>query len=172
MMHENRKCDVFHGEGRRMEKINLKVQIPAGIEDKTVLRLSGKGEAGSLGSPSGDLYVRVNVGKSNIYDRNKQDLYYKLKVDLLQSILGDKIEINTPYGKKEVKIPGGTHHKELIKFKGEGLTKVGGYEKGDFYIELHVEMPTKLSKKELEIYAQLAKDKGLKIDPQIKSGWL
>ncbi len=166
------KCNKCHGEGRKMEKVTLKVQIPAGIEDKTVLRLTGKGEAGTQGAPSGDLYVRVNVEISSKYTRKKQDLYYKKEIDLLQAILGDIVEIETPYEKKKVVIPGGTKEGQLIKLKNEGLVRPGSYEKGDFYIEVNINMPNKLSKKDYETFMQMAKDKKISITPQIKTGWL
>lgn len=170
--HIKNKCKNCNGEGRKMKSVNLTIQIPAGVEDKTVLRLTGKGEAGANGAASGDLYVRVGVENSKKYKRMKMDLFVEKEIDILQAILGDIIDVETPYEKKQVKLPSGSLHGQKIKIQGFGLPRAGGYEKGDLYVEIKVVMPDKLSKSQYNAYLKLAQEKGIKVQPQVKTSWL
>ena len=134
------------------------------------------------GYPIGYLLFWENANRSDYknigFDEKKRKIPRFLIIDGQQRLTAlfaviKKQEVLTPdYEKKKIKIPGGSLHGQKIRLKGDGLVRPGSYEKGDLYIILNIQMPSKLSKEEFKTYEKLAKDKGLKIDPQIKTGWL
>jgi len=175
-------CDSCHGAGEIPEKVcttcngasrvqkneKLSVKIPAGVDTGSTIRLSGKGEGGFNGGPSGDLFIHVQVKEDTFFKRNGSNIYTIENISLLQAVLGDEIETKTAHGDVTLKIPAGTQSHKLFKLSGHGLTRPGSSKKGDHYIEVHVEIPKKLSKKEKQLYEELAKESGL--NPKGKKG--
>lgn len=164
----DKKCAKCHGEGRTHERNRITVRIPAGIFDKAAIRLNGKGEIGRQGGEPGDLYVHIKVTPSREFERVKDDIHTTRKIHVLQAILGDEIQVKTIHGDAALKIPAGTPGGKVFELKGYGVPKVGAGTKGDHFIKIDVEIPTKLSKKDRELYEQLAKDAKLNIKPQSK----
>jgi len=147
--------------GKKTE--NIKVKIPGGVDNDSVVRVSGKGDPGTMGGPAGDLYVVIKVMPHAEFIRNGYDVHSQVKLNLLQAVLGDEIEVETIQGKISLKIPAGTQAGKVFKLKGYGVQKVHSQEKGDHMVKVNVEIPTKLSKKERKLYQDLADDAGLKL---------
>ena len=148
------------GRGRYGAHRKLSVKVPAGVETGTQLRLTGKGEAGELGGPAGDLYVEVRVKKDKRFEREGQHLVVHQKISYLKGLLGAEIEIPTLEDAARVEIPAGTASGDVLRLTGEGLPGLRSSRRGDILIEVEVEIPKKLSKKEEALLREIAKLKG------------
>jgi molecular chaperone DnaJ len=125
------------------------------------MKITGKGEAGRKGGPHGDLYVQIKVAEHKKFVRDGANIRSVQHIHVLQAILGDKIEIDTIHGKKKIKIPQGLTPGQIIKLEDLGAPKLNSYEKGNHLLEVIIDIPKKLSKKEKELYMDLAKQAGL-----------
>lgn len=163
-------CADCHGHGRVMKKRKLMVNVPAGVNNGTQLRLSGEGEAGDKGGPPGDLYVEIRVKKHPKFDRDEEDLLGSLSITYLQALLGAEVEVETLRGKKLLKVPAGASPGEVLKLAGEGLPTIRGTKVGDLLLKLDVKFPKKLSKQEEKLLREIAKDKGEKVSGE-KAGF-
>lgn len=168
-VHE-KKCSVCHGATRIRRDERVKVKIPAGVDNDSTIRLSGKGEAGVFGGPSGDLYVHVRVKPSKQFVRNGYDVHSEVHIHLLQAILGDEITVETLEKPIDLKIPAGTQSGKIFRLREYGIEKLRGSGKGDHFVKVIVDIPTKTSRKERELYIQLAKE--AKLSPKGKKGFL
>lgn len=166
-----KKCSVCHGTTRKRTSEKVKVKIPAGISNDSTIRLSGKGEAGLNGGPYGDLYLHINVTPEKDFVRSGDDIHTEQTIHLLQGVLGDEIDVKTVHGKVKLKIPAGTPSGKVFKLKGYGMPRVNTNQKGDHYIKVLLDIPSKLSKKEKQLYAELAKESKLDLKPGGKSGF-
>lgn len=163
-----RKCRECKGEYRVLKHQKIKIKIPAGIHDKAAIRLSGKGEAGVRGGPTGDLFAHISVTASREFIREGIDIKTSQNIHLLQAVMGDEIDVKTIHGNIKLKIPSGTESEKIFKLKGHGVPHVGSDTKGDHFVKIIVDIPKKLSKKEKELYEELAKESKLNIKPQNK----
>lgn len=168
-VHE-KKCSVCHGATRIKRDERVKVKIPAGVDNDSTIRLSGKGEAGVLGGASGDLYVHIRVAPSKKFVRNGYDVHTEEHIHLLQAVLGDEIEVEMLQDKLTLKIPDGTQSGKVFRLKEKGIEKLRGTGKGDHYVKIVVDIPAKLSRKERDLYLQLAQE--AKISTKKKKGFL
>ena len=153
-------CPTCRGKGVILAERELSVEIPPGVEDGTIFRVPGEGEAGLYGGRPGDLYLRVRVKPHPFLYRRDQDVYMKLRVPLISALLGEEVVV--PYINEElrVNIPEGAQPGEEITIKGKGLPSKDGKQRGDLIIVLEVELPKKVSSKGKEILRQLAKEEG------------
>lgn len=153
-------CPQCQGTGeivqREKKKVTLSVKVPPGIDNGQRLKLSGEGEVGSHGGPSGDLYVLIKVKEHDIFERENFDVYCEVPISFSQAALGADVEVPTLSGKVSVKIPAGTQSGKKMRLKGKGVAKLGGYGFGDQIIDIHVETPSKLSAREKELFEELA----------------
>ena len=156
-------CSKCEGRKRVRAKQRVKVKIPAGVDNGSTVRLSGKGEGGLNGGPYGDLYIRLSVKAHEKFVRSGADVHSEVHIHALQAILGDEVEVETVHGKEKIKIPAGTMDGKVFKIKNKGIEKLGTTGHGDHMAKIRVEIPQKLSKKEKELYAELADEAGLKI---------
>ncbi len=149
-------CENCDGQGliTKKEKINLK--IPAGINTGNHLRVEGKGHAGRDGE--GDLYVVIFVENHEIFKRDDYDIYTEIPISFTESALGAKIEVPTLSGKAELKIPAGTQTGTIFRLKNKGIKNLNSSNFGDEYVKVIIETPKKLSKKQKELFASLAKE--------------
>jgi len=158
-------CSACHGAGVTSQVRELKVRIPAGVDDGSRLRLRGEGEPGVNGGPHGDLFVVISVEADKTFERQGQDLVLRRSISVVQAALGDKIEIPTLDDPIMVDIPKGTQGGEIFQLRGMGMPHPGGGRKGDLLIEVRVETPTGLSAKQEELlreFAKLEEEKPLK----------
>jgi curved DNA-binding protein len=141
----------------RIEELNVK--IPAGISTGKKLRLPGKGMPGYDGGPNGDLYLNINIMPHPIFARDGNDLYLEKSISFTHAILGTSIDVTTLDGTaKRIKIAPGTQNNTKIRMKGYGVPGLKGATKGDLYIKINVEIPKKLSERQIKLVKQLAED--------------
>jgi molecular chaperone DnaJ len=145
-------CTKCHGQGRVTEERSLQVNIPSGIEDGTRIRLQGEGEAGMRGGPSGDLYIFMSVQPHSFYKRDGADLYCMVTIPMVTAALGGKFEISTLDGtKSRVTVPEGTPTGKQFRLKGKGMPVLRSHQQGDLYVQIAVETPQKLTKRQREL---------------------
>ena len=144
-------CGDCNGQGRVEEEKTLSVKVPAGVDTGDRIRLSGEGEAGALGGPSGDLYVVVNVRPHAIFQRDGRDLYCEVPISFADAALGGELEVPTLNGRVKLKIPEGTQTNKLFRLRGKGVTPVRGGGVGDLMCRVAVETPVKLDKRQREL---------------------
>jgi molecular chaperone DnaJ len=160
-------CTTCRGAGRERVTRRYAVKIPAGAKDGTRVRLRGKGEAGAHGGPAGDLFVVASVDPSPLYERRDADLVLEVPVTYPEAALGATIEIPTPEGPVNLKVPAGTESGKLLRVKGRGAPKLKGGGKGDLLARVKVTVPQKLTKAEKE--ALEGYDKVLRERPRDKA---
>jgi molecular chaperone DnaJ len=145
-------CKSCHGQGRVEKERALNVNIPAGVETGTRIRLAGEGEAGMRGGPSGDLYIFVEVAKHELFERDSVNLYCRVPVSMAKAALGGAIEVPTiDGGRGRVQIPEGSQSGRQMRLRGKGMPALRGGGIGDMFIELAVETPVNLTARQKEI---------------------
>ena len=149
------KCHTCHGQGIYKKETEIKVKIPAGIENGEMIRLSGAGEAIS-GGQSGDLYIKVHVKKHSIFRKDGINLVMDLNVKLSDALLGGEQNIETLDGDIKVKIPEGVTHGEILRIRGKGVPQ--GKSRGDILIKVHILLPKKLSKEARQTILDLKRE--------------
>lgn len=157
-------CDVCDGTGRLRKTKNIPVKIPPGVDNGTRLRLSGEGEAGVKGGPSGDLYILIRIMQHKIFERQGDDIYLELPVSFATAVLGGEIEVPTLKGKATLKIPSGTQSNTIFRMKEKGIPNLRGYGIGSQNVHVIIDVPKKVSKKQkqlLEEFDEWGEDKGL-----------
>ncbi len=151
-------CSKCSGSGRVRKSKTLKVNIPAGIESGRRVRLSGEGEAGIRGGERGDLYVMINVKPHKLFQREGANLYCRVPITVTRAALGGEIEVPTIKGTRAtVKIPAGTQTSQQFRLKGKGMSVLNSSAHGDMYINIFVETPVNLNKKQQELLKDLDK---------------
>jgi molecular chaperone DnaJ len=143
-------CHTCRGTGRERVTRRYLVKVPPGAKDGTRIRLRAKGEPGANGGPAGDLWVRVEVEPSPLYERRGADLVLEVPITYPEAALGSTVEIPTPDGPVALKVPAGTEHGKLLRVKGRGAPKLKGGGKGDLLARVKVTVPGKLTKAEKE----------------------
>ncbi len=155
------KCESCGGNGQRQETKKLKINIPAGVDNGTRLRVSGEGDAGQRGGPAGDLYVYLFVNEDAEFQREGINILSELKISYLQAILGSRVDVNTVDGPQELTIPPGTQPGKVLILEGKGVPRLGNpVSRGDHLITVQVEIPTRISAEERELLEKLAKLRG------------
>ncbi len=149
------ECPACHGEGRvRQEKV-LQIKIPPGVDDGTRLRVSGEGEAGTLGGHPGDLYVVPKVCDHPYFERRGSDLYCTIPVSIAQAALGAEIKVPSLRGLERLRIPEGTQTGSVFRLRGLGMPSLDGRGPGDLYVAMRVVVPTRLSREQRRLLETL-----------------
>ncbi len=145
-------CKSCNGQGRVHKDRSLSVNIPAGVETGTRIRLAGEGEAGMRGGPAGDLYIFVEVEKHDLFERENQNLFCRVPVSMATAALGGDIEVPTiDGGRSRVKIPSGSQSGRQMRLRSKGMPALRGGGPGDMFIELAVETPVNLTSRQKEL---------------------
>ena len=145
-------CKVCHGAGTVQRERTLSVAIPAGVEDGTRIRLAGEGEAGPQGAPSGDLYVHIALRAHDIFQRDGANIYCRVPLPMTQAALGGDVEVPAIDGTRaKVKIPAGTQTGDQFRLRGKGFSVLRSAVRGDMYIQVAVETPRHLTKRQQEL---------------------
>ncbi len=162
-------CGQCHGRGKIKKASKISLKVPSGVDSGTSIRVRGKGEAGELGGPSGDLYVVIRLTPHKIFEREGNDLYCEVPLSFTTAALGGEIEVPTLEGKATMKIPPGTQTDKVFRLKGKGVPSLHGHGRGDEYVKVIVQVPTRLNEKQREILKEFAKVGGEKLSASKKS---
>ena len=145
-------CTDCGGDGRRQQNRKLSVDVPKGIEDGTRIRLANEGEAGLRGGPPGDLYIFVSVRPHDLFQRDGADLYARVPIAMTTAALGGEFEVPTLEGSRaKVKVAAGTQGGQRVRLKGKGMPVLRQNQIGDLYVQLDVETPQNLTKRQREL---------------------
>jgi molecular chaperone DnaJ len=151
-------CKACAGQGRVHKERALSVNIPAGVETGTRIRLAGEGEAGMRGGPSGDLYIFIEVTKHDLFERENTNLFCRVPVSMITAALGGDIEVPTiDGGRSRVKIPAGSQSGRQMRLRSKGMPALRGGPEGDMFIELAVETPVNLTSRQKELLHEFEK---------------
>ncbi|GGL55647.1 molecular chaperone DnaJ [Wenxinia marina] len=151
-------CKTCHGAGRVEKEKQLSVNIPAGVETGTRIRLAGEGEAGLRGGPTGDLYIFIEVREHALFQREGTNLFCKVPVSMVTAALGGDIEVPTiDGGKARVKIPEGSQAGRQMRLRGKGMPAIRARDVGDMFIELSVETPVNLTGRQKDLLREFEK---------------
>lgn len=154
-------CKDCNGQGRTKGSHKIKVKVPAGIESSSQLRVSGAGNTGAKSGPAGDLYVFISVRQHSQFEREGSDLLYKTDIPFVKAVLGSEIEVPTIIdGKAKVKIPAGTQSGTTFRLKGKGMPHLQQFGRGDLYVKVHIETPSRLDRKQSELLKEFGKLRG------------
>ncbi|MGX4600858.1 molecular chaperone DnaJ [Faecalimicrobium sp. JNUCC 81] len=153
-------CSKCNGQGSTRKVKTIEVDIPAGIDDGQMIKLSGQGELGSKGGPRGDLYIVVNVKSHPLFTREGNDIYFDMPITFVQAALGDEIEVPTLDGKVKYTVPEGTQTGTVFRLREKGIPRLRGNSRGDQYIKVVVDTPRKLNEKQKDILREFAKECG------------
>ena len=155
------KCDTCGGAGQKQSTKKLKINIPAGVDDGTRLRVSGEGDAGQRSGPAGDLYVYLFVNEDAEFQRDGINILSEVTISYLQAILGCRLEIKTVDGDVEQVIPPGTQPSTVLTLENRGVPKLGNpVSRGDHLLTVMVDIPNRITAEERELLEKLAKIKG------------
>ena len=148
-------CPKCKGQGRVRRERTVTVKVPAGVEDGQRMLYAGEGEAGVYGGPSGDLYVVLHCKEHEFFGRDGRDLHCVVPVSVAQAALGTEILVPTLEGEHVLKVPEGTQTGATFKTRGKGVPELNGRGRGDLYVQLKVQTPTRLSKRQRELLEEL-----------------
>jgi molecular chaperone DnaJ len=160
-------CASCTGSGRVMRERTLSVNIPAGVEDGTRIRLAGEGEAGVRGGPPGDLYIFLSIGAHPFFQREGADLHCRVPISLVTAALGGEFEVPTiDGGNTRVKVPEGMQTGRRFRLQGKGMPVLRSRQSGDMYVQVVVETPQKLTKKQRELLAEFDRLSSTETQPE------
>lgn len=159
----DKPCSKCSGTGKERKSRKINIKIPAGVDTGSVIPLRGEGESGEKGGPSGDLYIYINVKPHKIFKREGNDIYCEIPISFVEASLGSEIEIPSLDENFSHIIPEGTQTDTVFKFKSKGIPNVRGYGRGDQYVKVVVQVPTKLNDKQKELLKQFAIESGEKV---------
>jgi molecular chaperone DnaJ len=163
-------CKSCSGSGRVTRERTLSVNIPAGVEDGTRIRLAGEGEAGLRGGPAGDLYIFLSLTSHPLFQRDGADLHCRVPVSMVTAALGGEFEVPTIDGaKSRVKVPGGTQSGRRFRLQGKGMPVLRSKQLGDMYVQVVVETPQNLTKKQKELLSEFHKLSSNETQPESAS---
>lgn len=167
-------CNDCHGRGRVRKTRTLAVKVPAGVDDGDRIRLSGEGEAGRNGGPSGDLYVEIRVNPHKLFERDGSNLSCEVPVSIAAATLGGEVELPTLDGNVSLKIPSGTQSGKVFRLRGKGVRTVRDARVGDLFAQVAVETPVNLTAEQRELLERFdtsLQSGGEKHSPRA-GGWL
>jgi molecular chaperone DnaJ len=153
-------CAVCDGAGRLIEDKTYTVDVPAGVDEGSTLRLTGRGAVGMRGGPAGDLYVRLRVKPHQRFVRQGDDLVHDLQISMVQATLGAVLPLETLDGFEELTVPRGTQVGKVFKMKGKGVPRLDGRGRGDLMVRVNVEIPTSLDEESEDLLRQYAVVRG------------
>jgi len=162
-------CKECHGSGKIKIKRVLKINIPAGIDDGSKLRIAGEGDAGDSGASRGDLYVLILLKKHKFFEREVNNLYCQIPITFSQAALGGKVEIPTLEKNEVLKIPPGTESGDVFRIRGKGVKSFHRNGKGDLFVNVKVKTPNNLTKEQKELLRKFGQSRGDILDSVDKS---
>jgi molecular chaperone DnaJ len=161
-------CETCHGNGRTKKTSKISLNIPAGIDNGQTISLRGEGEAGIKGGPAGDLYVNIRVQPHPIFKREGYNVICEIPITFTQAALGSELDVPTIEGTIKYTIPEGTQTGTVFRLKNKGIKHLNSNAKGDQFIKINVDVPTKLSEKQKELLREFAEISGDEVFEQRK----
>jgi molecular chaperone DnaJ len=160
-------CPSCAGSGRMTRERTLSVNVPPGVEDGTRIRLAGEGEAGARGGPSGDLYIFLSITPHAFFQRDGADLHCRVPISMVTAALGGDVDVPTiDGGKTRVKVPEGTQTGQRFRLQAKGMPVLRSRTGGDMYVQVVVETPQKLTKRQRELLAEFDKQSSTETHPE------
>ncbi len=160
-------CDKCAGSGRLTRERTLSVNVPAGVEDGTRIRLTGEGEAGMRGGPTGDLYIFLSVKPHPVFQRDGADLYCRVPISMVQAALGGEFTVHTlDWTESRVSIPEGAQSGRQLRLRGKGMPILRSRDAGDLFVQLNVETPQSLTRRQRELLMEFAQESSNKTHPE------
>ncbi|WP_085906441.1 molecular chaperone DnaJ [Kiloniella majae] len=154
-------CGNCHGSGRVEKEKTLQVNIPAGVEEGNRIRLAGEGEMGARGGTPGDLYIFLSIEPHRIFQREGADIYCRVPISMTQAALGGSVEVPTiDGGRAKVSIPDGTQSRQQFRLRSKGMSVLRSSSRGDMYVEVTVETPVNLTKRQKELLREFEEESG------------
>lgn len=149
-------CPACRGAGRIEKEKTIEIKIPAGVETGSRLRVTGEGEAGVGGGPTGDLYIVIHVAEHRDFERQGNNLYSAVPITFAQAALGSDLTVRTLDGEEQIKVPAGTQTGTVFRVKGKGMPNLGGRGHGDLFVAVTLVTPKTLTKEQREILERLS----------------
>jgi len=167
-------CKTCHGGGLERKTVKKKVQIPAGVDRGTQIRLAGEGGPGTLGGPNGSLFLVLDVKSHKFFKRRDNDIILNLDINIAQAALGAEVDVPTLDGDEKLNIPSGTQSGKVFTMRGKGVPYLRRKDRGHQKVIVNVVVPTKLTKEQRELFEKLAESLGTTVKPQEKGflDWL
>jgi molecular chaperone DnaJ len=153
-------CPHCRGTGRERNRRSIMVNIPAGVDDGSRIRLTGEGDAGFRGGSPGNLYIGLSVREHDLFVREDDDILYELPVNFAQAALGDEVQVPTLNGDEKLKIPAGSQAGKIFRLKNKGIPHLRGRGQGDQLVRLKVTTPESLTKRQRQLFEELAGELG------------
>ncbi len=153
-------CEECQGSGRVPDRQHVTVTVPPGIRDGQQIRLRGLGEAGIRGAAAGDLIVTVRIKEDEYLHREGDDLHCRATVTIAQAALGVELTVHGITDDREVTVPAGTQHGDVVRVKGAGMPRLNSANRGDLYVHIAIDVPKKLSARQRELLEEFAKESG------------
>ncbi|HEX2623181.1 MAG TPA: molecular chaperone DnaJ [Phototrophicaceae bacterium] len=168
-----KRCKTCDGSGRLRKHTILSVKIPAGVREGLQVQLRGEGDAGERGAPNGNLFVVIHVKEHEYFQRNDNDIILEMTINVVQAVLGDKITVPTVDGNIELVIPAGTQSNKIFRLRGKGFPRLRSdgtsSGRGDQLVHVTVEIPSKLTPEQRELFEGLGRTFGANVQPQISN---
>ncbi len=158
-------CAACRGAGRVEGQQTISVRVPAGVEDGMRLRVAGEGEAGISGGPPGDLYVVISVATHSLFERDGQEIHCEVPIPFSTAVFGGEVQVPTLEGKVDLRVPEGTQSGKVFRLRGKGLPSVHTSGRGDQYVRIFVEVPSKLTPRARELLEAFAEECGEEVSP-------
>ena len=170
----NTPCHTCRASGLERKTVKKTVQVPAGVDSGTQIRLAGEGEPGILGGPQGNLYLLLEVKAHKFFKRRENDILLNLDINVAQAVLGAEVEVPTVDGNAKLKIPPGTQPGKVFTLKARGVPYLRKTGRGDQMVLINVDIPSKLTKEQRDLFEQLAATLGTTVKPKEKGflDWL
>ncbi len=163
----NEPCSTCNGAGRVLKERTLSVNIPAGVEDGTRIRLAGEGEAGVRGGQAGDLYIFLSIKPHDFYQRDGADIFCRVPISMITAAMGGQLDVPTlDGGQTRVKVPEGTESGKQFRLKGKGMPVLRSKVLGDMYIQVEVETPKNLTRRQRELLEEFERESNRETSPQ------
>jgi molecular chaperone DnaJ len=159
-------CPTCHGQGRVTKERTLQVSIPAGVEDGTRIRLAGEGEAGMRGGPTGDLYIFLSIKPHEFFQRDGADIFCRVPISMTTAALGGNVDVPTVDSNRvRMPVPSGTENGKQFRLKGKGMPVLRSKVQGDMYIQVEVETPKNLTRKQRELLEEFERESNKETNP-------
>ena len=159
-------CQTCNGRGLERKSVDKVVEIPAGVDSGTQIRLSGEGQPGINGGPKGDLFIAINVRPHKYFRRRNDDIMLDLDINIAQATLGADVSVPTVDGDATLKIPSGIQPGKVLRMRDKGVPHLRGSGRGDQLVLINVEVPKRLDEEQRELFEQLAESLGTEVHPQ------